>query len=139
MSTCCLAGLATDELTDFDRANSAVTHHDGLTWDMLYDDLGAAAGADPYSRWRGNVTDFSAFSVASDKEFAGFVEGDIVTFLQGAYVNGTGLQTDELRVKNLIPTDPSPEPYTALGYSFAGFGGGETVQAANLNQVDDEK
>jgi len=49
--------------------------------------------------------------------------------LEGPYVAGTGLMNDALRTAGLIPTT---EPYTALGFTQAGGGGGETVAPAVL-------
>lgn len=50
------------------------------------------------------------------------------TFLSGAFDATTGLMTDSLRRKGLVPLT---EPYTALGYTFVG-GGGETTSASTL-------
>ncbi|MBK6754926.1 MAG: hypothetical protein IPG69_15425 [Flavobacteriales bacterium] len=49
---------------------------------------------------------------------------DVKAFLEGPYVDGTGLMNDALRSAALIP---SGEPYTALGFPQAGGGGGEQV------------
>ncbi len=49
--------------------------------------------------------------------------------LGGAYSTASGMMRDDLRVRGAIPLQ---EPYTALGYTQAGGGGGETVQAAML-------
>lgn len=50
-------------------------------------------------------------------------------FLQGPY--GTGpLMSDALRSGNMVPAQ---EPYTQLGFTHAGGGGGETVAAGVLN------
>ncbi len=126
-------GTPIDELPGFDRTMSAVSRHDGTGWDMLFDSLGAAGGANPYTRTRKNVNAFSVFAVGSEKELANTIEADLMAFLEGAYVPA-GLQGDQLRALNLVPVDPAPEPYTALGYGFEGFGGGEKTTAANLNQ-----
>ncbi|WP_020598393.1 Ig-like domain-containing protein, partial [Spirosoma panaciterrae] len=47
-------------------------------------------------------------------------------YLQGALINApvAGRMRDDLRVKNLIPTT---EPYTSLGFTQTGGGGGETI------------
>ncbi len=52
------------------------------------------------------------------------------TVLQAPYTSSTGLMRDDLRVASLIP---ATEPFTALGFTQAGGGGGETVSAATLN------
>ena len=51
------------------------------------------------------------------------------TNLQGAWDAGTGLMRDDLRAAVLVPTT---EPFTALGFTHAGGGGGETVPAARF-------
>lgn len=51
-------------------------------------------------------------------------------FLQGAYVAADGLMSDNLRSGSVIPTT---EPYTALGYTHVGGGGGETISPDLLN------
>lgn len=47
--------------------------------------------------------------------------------LEGPFVPGSGLMSDDLRVAGLIPT---AEPYSSLGYTYAGGGGGETAAPA---------
>ncbi|MEZ4740124.1 MAG: lysyl oxidase family protein [Flavobacteriales bacterium] len=48
-------------------------------------------------------------------------------WLDGAYDPVTGLMRDDLRAASLIPTT---EPYSALGFTQAGGGGGEQVNAS---------
>ena len=50
-------------------------------------------------------------------------------FLEGPYVSGTGLMGDALRT---LPTFPLTEPYTGIGYTHVGGGGGETTTAGVL-------
>lgn len=50
--------------------------------------------------------------------------------LDGPYDPSTGLMKDDLRANGFIPLQ---EPYTALGFTQAGGGGGETVDQAMLN------
>ena len=50
-------------------------------------------------------------------------------FLEGPYDSGTGLMTDALRT---LPTFPTTEPFSALGYAHVGGGGGETCPPAVL-------
>ncbi|MEZ4808043.1 MAG: hemagglutinin protein [Flavobacteriales bacterium] len=50
---------------------------------------------------------------------------NIAAFLQGPYNSGTGLMNDGLRSNGLIPLN---EPYTSLGYVFAGGSGESTTQ-----------
>ena len=49
--------------------------------------------------------------------------------LQGAYDADLGSMREELRILGLLPTT---EPYTALGYTHVGGGGGETLGASVL-------
>jgi hypothetical protein len=53
----------------------------------------------------------------------------IRVFLEGPYVGATGLMSDALRTAGLIPLQ---EPYSALGYSHVGDGGGEQTTAEVL-------
>ncbi len=50
-------------------------------------------------------------------------------FLEGPFDQVSGLMKDDLRVAGLVPLQ---EPYTALGFSQAGGGGGETVAPSFL-------
>ncbi len=50
-------------------------------------------------------------------------------FLEGPYVQSAGMMQDSLRVHSLIPLT---EPYTGLGYTHTGGGGGETTTAPVL-------
>ena len=50
-------------------------------------------------------------------------------FLEGPFVGATGLMSDALRTAGLLPLQ---EPYSALGYSHVGGGGGEQTPAAVL-------
>ncbi len=55
----------------------------------------------------------------------------IRTLLEGPYDVNTGLMTDSLRVRGLIPLT---EPYTAAGYAHV-IGGGETTTAGVLTTI----
>jgi glucose/arabinose dehydrogenase len=55
---------------------------------------------------------------------------DVRSFLQGAFDEDDGLMRDDLRVNDLLPLT---EPYTAMGHTPAGDGGGESVGAALLD------
>jgi hypothetical protein len=49
---------------------------------------------------------------------------NVRTFLEGPFEAGNILMHDSLRVAGLLPQE---EPFTALGFVHAGFGGGETL------------
>jgi len=118
----------TDELVNFDNMSNAVSRHDGTSWDLLYGDLGAASGADPYTRTKTGVNDFSVFAVGG-QDIAHKVGLAIKAYLSGSF--SSGAMFDSLRVDDLIPTI---EPYSAAGYSHEGFGGDEMV---DLSVFDD--
>lgn len=50
-------------------------------------------------------------------------------FLEGPFDGNTGLMQDSLRAQGLLPLT---EPYSALGFTQAGGGGGETIPAGTL-------
>jgi hypothetical protein len=57
-----------------------------------------------------------------------YVRVPLRTFLEGPYA-GNELMRDDLRAQGLLPLT---EPFTALGFTHAGDGGGETIDAAVL-------
>jgi hypothetical protein len=52
---------------------------------------------------------------------------NVKAFLEGPYNTGTLMMNDDLRAAALIPTG---EPYSAMGFTQAGGGGGEVVNSA---------
>lgn len=54
------------------------------------------------------------------------------TMLQGPWDASTGLMRDNLRQASLVPL---VEPFTGLGFTHAGGGGGETTNATRLSQT----
>ena len=54
------------------------------------------------------------------------------TLLQGAWSDAEGLLRDDLRSSGLVPL---AQPYSALGFTQAGGGGGETTNAPRLAQT----
>lgn len=62
-------------------------------------------------------------------EVAGGVVLNVKAFLEGPYDTANGLMADSLRVNGLIPLT---EPFTAMGFTHAGGGGGETMSAGLL-------
>lgn len=78
--------------------------------------LAAADGTNPYN---GMVRDVLPSAPG--------IQLSLKLFLEGPFNTGTGLMADSLRVHAVIPV---LEPYTALGYTQAGGGGGETCNAS---------
>jgi hypothetical protein len=60
---------------------------------------------------------------------------DLKALLQGPYDVATGRMSDNLRVQGLIPTT---EPFTAMGFTHAGGGGGETLAPGLLAVTGDD-
>ena len=81
--------------------------------------LTATDGTNPYN---GMVRDVMASTPGVQLAMKMFLEGPLNT--------GTGQMNDSLRVHLVIPTT---EPYTGLGYTQVGGGGGETFSASLLN------
>lgn len=59
---------------------------------------------------------------------------DLKALLQGPYDVATGRMSDNLRLQGMIPTT---EPFTAMGFSHAGGGGGETLAPGLLSVTGD--
>lgn len=114
----------TDELPFFDRNRCGLAHYGPMStnWDLMVTDVFPASGADPYTRERNNVTEIGYFAVGGEA-LATDGQAEVDVFLGGGY-QGSGLMTDALRENNLLPTQ---EPFTGLGFTQKGFGGGETV------------
>ena len=125
----------TDEGTDFSRDSSGIARHDGAAWgDLVFDEIDAADGADPYLQQKDSVMNFSPFAV-SGKALASSVDLMLTVNLEGAW-NGTDMD-DNLRGD---PTFPLTEPYTGYGFTIRGFGGGETTNAGVLaNQANTDE
>jgi len=70
--------------------------------------------------------------VATTATVGNTLQVGLSVFLEGAYDQGSGLMRDDLRAQGLLPT---VEPFTALGFTHAGGGGGETVGALLLSTV----
>ncbi|MCB0792678.1 MAG: M36 family metallopeptidase [Flavobacteriales bacterium] len=130
----------------------------GLNWTVLFDssgtDLETAATTTavwvPSScgDWQHNVLDLSAY--AGQQVLVRFVSVNgygnqfymdniqvtgtglalpLRVMLEGPYNAGSGLMRDDLRSAGYVPT---AEPYSALGYTHVGGGGGETLDAGVL-------
>jgi hypothetical protein len=114
----------TDELAFFDRNRCGLAHYgpSSMSWDLLVTDVFPASGSDPYTRERNNVTEIGYFAVGGEA-LATDGQAEVDVFLGGGYL-GSGLMTDALRENGLLPTQ---EPFTNLGFTQKGFGGGEAV------------
>jgi hypothetical protein len=94
-----------------------------LGWDLLNSQTGSATNVGPvYSCSRATGALTGTFAVGTRP-----VESPLLitpkVFLQGCYNVGTGVMNEGLSAA-VIPTT---EPYTALGFTQAGSGGGETI------------
>jgi len=89
----------------------------------------SSAGADYYYYaydWEVSMPEISCTSERVEVVAAQF-EGYAVhakVFLEGPYVEGTGIMHDALRSAGVIP---ATEPFTQAGFQHAGGGGGETI------------
>lgn len=68
--------------------------------------------------------------VAATATVNGTLALGLSVWLEGAYVQGSGQMRDDLRGQGLMP---SQEPYTAMGFTQTGGGGGETIAPALLS------
>lgn len=124
-----------DQLTGFDEALNAVSRNDGTNgWDGLFADLGPEVSN---TRTKTGYTGGGAFTVG-DKTVANNLYVNAKVFLQGPYINASGLMVDSLRKNGYLPLT---EPYSSLPsnpYVHKAYGGGETVSsAAVFNQPTD--
>lgn len=63
---------------------------------------------------------------------------DLEVMLEGPYNSGNGLMNDALRTLINPNGFPLTEPYTALGFSSVGGGGGETINASVLSTTGND-
>jgi len=100
----------------------------GSNWIQGTVDLGAYVGNTIQIRFRGITgSDFASDMAIDDILIDGSATQQVLlsakAFLQGPYVEGTGLMKDDLRVASLVPLD---EPYTAPNFIQV-LGGGEST------------
>ena len=119
---------ASDEQGSFDRNNCGLSLHDGSNWDLTQALQGAASGSDPYTISRNGISDMGILAVGGQPLFSPLLI-DLRLLLEGPY-NSSGEMHDFLRQSSLIP---NTEPFTNLGYTHTGGGGGETIDPAILN------
>ena len=124
---------ASDQLSNFDPANSAVLMHDGteyVTNGITFD----AATVNGVQSMNGN-SGFVGFTgtrifIVGDDSFRDAIMLDLKTLISGPYNSGSALMNDFLRTGGHIPTD---EPYTSLsGFTHVG-GGGETAATVDFD------
>ncbi len=110
-----------EELTDFDRTNSAI----GLTTDAgssyTWGAVGAASGSDPYTRSGSGFTNVGTYTVGD--YYYGGLSIDLKVFLAAAYNDGNNNMDKTLNTAALIPTT---DPYSV----------GVTVSSVPSSAVD---
>ncbi len=104
-------------------------------WQTHDIDLGAYDGQRIMVRFT-NVNDYGNYLYLDNVALTqNGVKLGVKLMLEGAYVSATDRMRDDLRTAALIPTT---EPYTALGYTQAGDGGGETLLPSALTTTGDD-
>ena len=116
---------ASDEQGDFDRTKSGIARYDGTSYDLTLANVAAATGSDPYTRNRSSVEP-GPLVVGGGAVMDKVLVAPTV-LLSGPY-NGSDMN-DDLRAEGVLPI---AEPYTGLGYTHVGLGGGESVANAGL-------
>ncbi len=147
-----------------DRMRVEVSPDCGATWNTVFDQSGTVLATAPpatsawtpsnCSQWRLTDIDLSAYDGGSIlvrftaiNGYGNFLYLDNVTIenngvklaldmlLEGPYVAATGLMRDDLRAAGQIPL---LEPYTGLGFTQAGNGGGESISATVLTTTGND-
>ncbi|MBK8615099.1 MAG: M36 family metallopeptidase [Flavobacteriales bacterium] len=141
-----------------------VSNNCGATWNQVFFAQGAALATAPAttsnyvpsacSQWQAHDLDISAYDGQDILVRFTMINGfgnwlyldnvqvvsnglpmQVKLMLEGPYDAGLGRMRDDLRVAGLIPTT---EPFTALGFTQAGGGGGETVLPAVFGVTGDD-
>jgi hypothetical protein len=124
-----------DESSGFDGAKCGVSRWNTATsaWDLAWANVGAKAGAAPYTRTRSGITEVGTFAVGN-KPVATYIQLSAKVILQGAYpITGTSglLMGDGLRAAILPKTEstvaPSGQSPRPNGFTHQAWGGGEDV------------
>ncbi len=119
------------ERPGFDRNDCGVMHYQNGRWNLPVTRLGSAGNL---GQINGQDYVFQSATIDSVGVFAvgGAKLVDRVPISARAYLQGPfqfGSMTDQLRSRGLIPLQ---EPYTALGYTHYGRGGGEVIDTSVL-------
>ncbi|MEM9260703.1 MAG: hypothetical protein AAGA62_13725, partial [Bacteroidota bacterium] len=122
-----------DELPGFDRSKCGIAQYGPIGWDLPLNFVAPAGGSNPYQRERVLLSEPGFFAVGNEV-LTNAAEVDINVYLQGPY-SGVGFQNDDLRAAGLLPLQ---EPYSALGFTQAGFGGGQSVDPAVFDAVGND-
>ncbi len=141
-----------------------VSNNCGATWNQVFFAQGAALATAPAttsnyvpsacSQWQAHDLDISAYDGQDILVRFTMINGfgnwlyldnvqvvsnglpmQVKLMLEGPYDAGLGRMRDDLRVAGLIPTT---EPFTALGFTQVGGGGGETVLPAVFGVTGDD-
>ncbi|MEM7103679.1 MAG: hypothetical protein AAF502_11145 [Bacteroidota bacterium] len=121
----------TDEPPGFDRSDCGFMTYRNGNWDLPVTNMSASNGNSPYSLTE--PIDSLGIIAIGGEAMINRIQLACRTFLQGPYSFGT--MTDQLRLKSLVPLT---EPYSALGYTQQGRGGGETINPSVLSVTGDD-
>jgi hypothetical protein len=122
---------AADELSNFNNTDCGIMRFHSGDWDLPVTAMSAASGSNPFTQ-TGTVSDVGVIAVGGDS-LINRVQLAARAFFQGPFI-GTQM-TDNLRSKALIPLT---EPFTGLGYSHQGRGGGEIINSTVLDVTGDD-
>lgn len=119
--------VAADETASFDNTDAAVYQFDGSSYTAL-EATGAASTTNGISTISnaGLVLDGTDYVIVGDSGLGAFALLAAKVMLQGPYNVASGLMSESLRTKSLLPLE---EPYTDMAAFTHVGGGGESVDA----------
>jgi hypothetical protein len=120
-----------DELSNFSNTDCGIMRYHSGDWDLPVTAMSTAFGSNPFTQ-TGTVSDVGVIAVGGDS-LINRIQLAARVFFQGPFI-GTQM-TDNLRSKALIPLT---EPFTGLGYSHQGRGGGETIENSVLDVTGED-